>query len=219
MKIDKPKIAIVNLSSCSGCQVEIVNLGNKFLDLLEFIEIGNFPLIEERAELRQSKKTKKPYDLTFVEGLPITKEEIKYLKNLRKRTKFLAALGTCAWMSRMKDIVKIDFQLTGCPINKDEFYQAICEFLNGKLLKISQRPVCYECQIKEYQCLLQKNLPCLGPITLAGCQAICLKNNFPCQGCRGSFEEADLKKMEKFLKKKGFKKFDISFKIPGNLSL
>ena len=202
----KPKIAIFSLTSCSGCQIEVVNLGKKFLDILKYIKIENFPLVKE-------KKNIKKYDIVFIEGSPMTKENIKELKSIRKKTKFLIALGTCACLGcvpkiknykdkdeiiknvyqfikkidnfeikPLKDCVKIDFELPGCPIDKNEFYWAVCQLVNGKIPKISQKPVCYECQLKENECLLQKKMICLGPLILGGCEAICLKSNFPCNG-------------------------------------
>lgn len=223
--MSKPKIAIISLTSCSGCQIEALNLGERFLDILKFTEIGNFPLIEEKRDVKK-------YDLTFIEGTPITKANIKSLKKIREKTKFLVALGTCACLGGVPEIknyqdkekiiktvyrfvkkidnpeikplsnyVQIDFELPGCPINKNEFYRIVCEILAGKSPIIPQRPVCYECQLREYDCLLQKGELCLGPIILGGCQAICLKSNIPCDGCRGLLPEPKIGNFLRILKK------------------
>jgi coenzyme F420-reducing hydrogenase gamma subunit len=208
-KNKKPKIAIINLTSCSGCLIEIVNLGKRFLDILKYIEIVDFPLVEEA-------RSPAKYDIAFVEGSAVTKENIEDLRIIRKKTKFLVALGACACIGGipeiknyrgkdkiiksvyrvikkidnpeikpLKEYVKVDFEIPGCPPNKNEFYWAVTELLAGKLPRIPRRPVCYECQIRGYECLLQKGLPCLGPVTLGGCEAICLRENWPCAGCRG----------------------------------
>ena len=227
---DRTKIAIISLTSCNGCLVEIINLGKKLLDILEYVEIVDFPLVEE-------KRTPGAYDITFIEGSPITKENIEDLRKLRKKTKFLVALGTCASLGGVPEIknyrdknkliksvyqcvkkidnppvlplksyVKVDFEIPGCPPNKDEIYRIVTELLSGKIPKIFPWPVCYECQIREYDCLLQKGLPCLGPITLGGCGAICLANKEPCAGCRGFLPRAPIKNFKKLLKDKGVTK-------------
>ncbi|MBI4653251.1 NADH:ubiquinone oxidoreductase [Candidatus Kuenenbacteria bacterium] len=228
----KLKIAIFSLTSCSGCQMEVVNLGGKFLDILKYIKVENFPLVKE-------KKNVKKYDVVFIEGSPVTKKNIKELKKIRKKTKFLIALGTCACLGcvqkmknyrnkdeviknvyqfvkkidnfeikPLKDYVTIDFELSGCPINKNEFYWAICQLLAGKIPKISQRPVCYECQLEENECLLQKGQVCLGPLILGGCEAVCLKSKQSCDGCRGFLKDAKIENYIKIFKKQGIDKKD-----------
>ena len=226
----KQKIAIVSLTSCNGCQVEVVNLGRKFLDILEFVEIGDFPLIEE-------KKEKFPYDVAFVEGNPVTRENEKYLKFIRDKSKILVALGACACLGSVQEIknyrnksailpyvykrplgidnleirplkhyVKVDFELPGCPPSKEEIFEFISDYLRGKIFKISQRPVCYECQLREVDCLLQKGKLCLGPIILGGCKAVCPASGIQCYGCRGLLEEPDLEDAMKVFKKVATKK-------------
>jgi len=97
----------------------------------------------------------------------------------------------------ISDIVKIDFVIPGCPVSAEEFLMVIKQILAGSNLQIPQNPVCYECQIKGYKCLLQKGELCCGPVTLGGCGAVCLKAGQPCWGCRGLIEEPDV---EKFVK-------------------
>jgi sulfhydrogenase subunit delta len=228
----KPKIAIFSLTSCSGCQVEALNLGEEFLNILKYIKVENFPLIKEREKIKK-------YDIVFIEGNPTTKENIKELKEIRKKTKFLIALGTCACfgcvpkmknykdkdeiiknvyqftkkidnfeIKPLRDYVLVDFELPGCPINKNEFYWVVCQLLAGKIPKISQRPVCYECQLEENECLLQKGKICLGPLILGGCGAVCLKSNLQCDGCRGFLENPKTENYIKILKKHEINKKD-----------
>ncbi len=226
------KIAVFSLTSCSGCQMEIANLGKKLLDILKFVKIEDFPLIKE-------KKGIKKYDIVFIEGGPVTKKNIKELKEIRKQTKFLVALGTCACLGcipkiknfkeknkiiknvyqfiekidnleikPLKDYVQIDFELPGCPIDKNEFVWIVCQLLNEKIPQISQKPVCYECQLEENECLLQKGKICLGPLILGGCNAVCLKSCLPCDGCRGFLKEPKIENYIKLLEKNKINKKD-----------
>ncbi len=85
----KKKIAIFDLTDCEGCQVELISLGRQILNLLPYIEIVNWRLAQDR-------KDDGPYDITLVEGSPITQDEIDLLKEIRAQSKMLIALGTCA---------------------------------------------------------------------------------------------------------------------------
>ena len=92
------------------------------------------------------------------------------------------------------EIVKVDFTIPTCPINAEEFLDLTYQILAHKKPQIRQIPVCYECQINGYECLLQNGELCCGPITLGGCNAVCLKSKQACWGCRGLLEEPDVDK-------------------------
>ena len=208
-KNKKPKVAIISLTSCDGCQVALLDLGQRFLELFKKIDLSRFNLLKDE-------KFDGHYDLSFVEGNPTTEEQIKILKRIRQNSNFLVVLGNCAAMGgiqeiknyhqpqkviravyknpskisnleikEVKDFVPVDYTLPTCPLNAEEFLQLVYDFLNEKKFKIPERPVCYECQINEHECLLQKGQICFGPWILGGCQAICLKSGQPCWGCRG----------------------------------
>lgn len=89
--MSKPKIAFISLTSCEGCQMALLDLGKKFFTLLEHVEISKNRLIEERKE-----KPKQKYDICFIEGSPLYKDNITALKDLRKRSKIIVVLGGCA---------------------------------------------------------------------------------------------------------------------------
>lgn len=204
-------LAIHSLTCCEGCQVELLNLGEKLLKLFEIFNLGNFSWAEEKKEALH-------YDIVLVEGTPLTDEDFKNLKRLRKKSKILIAFGTCAHLGGVQEIknyhgmgkkeclqqvyafikrianpnvvplhrvVKVDYFIPGCPVDKEEVWRVLSDLYAGKPIKLPKRPVCYECQKQEYECLLQKGEPCLGPIIWGGCQAICLKSKRFCYGCRG----------------------------------
>ncbi|MCK5332307.1 hypothetical protein KAJ41_00390, partial [Candidatus Parcubacteria bacterium] len=184
----KPKTAIISLTCCEGCQLSILDLGERLLDIADKLDLRSFRLASG------TKNFSGPYDIAIIEGCPITKENFKRLKEIRKQTKVLIALGACAHLggvAEMKnykgnkeeqikyiyknieginnpdikplsDIVKVDAFIPGCPMNKDEFYRIIMEYAGGKVPYIAQRPVCYECQLRENKCLLQEGKPCFG---------------------------------------------------------
>lgn len=207
----KPKIAIISLTSCEGCQFVLLDLGKKFFALLEKLEVVDFELIEDEPFL--SKKI----DVAFIEGNPITEDDVKLLKDIRKKARIVVALGNCAalggipemknYQNKEKTIryiyknlkgianpdikevdnfVKIDFSIPGCPIDGQEFLKYIKLLIKGEIPQIEAKPVCSECIfLGKEECFLRKKEPCFGPIILAGCKAICTEYKFPCYGCRG----------------------------------
>lgn len=194
----KPKIAIISLTCREDYESVALGLGERFLELTEYIDIVEFRMSKNDPPKIES------YDICFVEGLAVTKKDLNILKKMRKASKMLIVLGRDKPKEIKKpvaipiaDIVKIDFTIPGCPINAEEFLIILKQILAGKKPSIPQNPVCYECQINGYECLLQKGEFCCGPITLGGCDAICLKNKQACWGCRGLVEEPDV---EKFIK-------------------
>lgn len=224
-RFKKPKIAIISLTSCEGCQFVMLDQGRKFFDWLKKCDVDEFRLLEDEPQKA------KFYDICFIEGNPITKQNIQLLKDTRKRSKWLVALGNCAALGGVWEIknyrlkrktirqvyqhlkvanpeirevdnfVKVDLVIPGCPIDGAEFMEIAYQLLNGKLPKIPQNPVCYECQIKGYPCLLRQGEICLGPITLGGCRAICLKSGQACWGCRGLVAGAPVGNLLNFLLK------------------
>ena len=225
-KVKKPKIAIISLTSCEGCQFVMLDQGKKFLNLLKNIDIREFRLLEDDLEKNEQ------YDICLVEGNPVTKENIKLLQFMRKNSKYLIALGNCAalggvWeiknyqdkkktirqvykkikvenpdIKEIDNFVKVDLTIPGCPIDGDEFMEIIWQLLKGRQPQIAQNPVCDECQKNGYVCLLQKGQICLGPIILGGCKAVCLKSKQACWGCRGLYEGAQNENFIKHLLKK-----------------
>jgi coenzyme F420-reducing hydrogenase gamma subunit len=228
----KPKVAFFSLTSCEGCQFVLLDFGEKFFNFLKKVDLIDFSLIEEIP----FPKGKVKIDVSFVEGLPIKKEEVMLLKKIRKQSKILVALGNCAALGgipemknyqgkertiryiykrlnhifnpEIKEIdnfVKVDFYLPGCPINGEEFLKYAKELVLGKIPQISQKPVCLECPFQgSPNCFLRKKEPCLGPITLAGCGAICPRNGILCYGCRGILKNVNPKGFISMIKR--FKK-------------
>jgi len=209
-KNKKPKIAIVSLTSCEGCQFVLLDLGQKFLDFVNQVEMVDFRLLEDEEDPGVN------LDLVLVEGNPVTDDNFKLLKKIRKRSKMLVAMGNCAAMGGIPEIknyqegsntikhvykyihgiknlpiqeidnfVKVDFTLPGCPITGEEFLQYIPELLKGNIPQIPDQPVCFECKKKGNRCLFLDKKPCFGPMILGGCDAVCPTARMMCQGCRG----------------------------------
>jgi len=237
--MQKANIGIYGLTGCAGDQLTILNCEDELLDILSSVNLKSFIMAQtenEECEL----------DIAFVDGTVTQERDLKTLKEIRKRSCLLIAIGTCAvWggvaamrndipreviKKKVYDIngeflkslkvlplssyVKVDFNITGCPIEKDEFLKSIACLLHGDLPVLPQYPVCTECKMNEYECLLVKHKKiCLGPITIAGCKARCPSLNIPCSGCRGPVDKANIASEIDLLKEKGFMLQEIKNKL------
>ena len=223
----KPTIAIFDFTDCEGCELQVIALREKIIDLINKVEIVNWRLAME--------ETASDFDIALIEGTPLTPDEILQLTKIRKTAKILVALGACAHLGGInsgqdparprlsKNIystdyqlkvdrafplshyVKIDAVIPGCPVDQDYLERCLSELIIGRIPKLPAYAVCAECRAAQVNCLLQEGKPCLGPITLAGCQAVCAKNNFSCYGCRGPLKnikpQGFLKTLEKMRSK------------------
>lgn len=92
----------------------------------------------------------------------------------------------------LENYVKVDYFIPGCPIDFKLFLFNFTRLLRNLPVELPSYPVCLECKWLENDCLLLKKMPCLGPLTRAGCQARCPTNNLPCVGCFGPYEDLNL---------------------------
>lgn len=228
----KPKIAFFSLTACEGCQFVLLDLGERFFDFLRKVELIDFSLVEEmpfpkskvkidvsfveglpikKEEIKLLKKIRKESKILVAMGNCAALGGIPEMKNYqgKERTiRYIYKRLNHIFNPEIKEIdnfVKVDFVISGCPINGEEFLKFANDLIKGKIPEISQKPVCSECIHQgKPSCFLRKKEPCLGPITLAGCKAICPKNGMLCYGCRGILKGISPKGFLEMLKK--FKK-------------
>jgi sulfhydrogenase subunit delta len=228
----KPKIGIYSLTGCGGDQLMILNLEDELLDILSNVEIVAF---QEGSSVQKDEEV----DIALVEGSVSTKTDLERLKDIRKRSKLLIAIGDCAiggcvqamrnqettMKEKMQKVygkeenyfdvlepyglskyVNVDFELPGCPIETTEIRQVLLSLLHGDIPETKDYPVCVECKLNEYQCLLvDKGMPCLGPVIAAGCNARCPGLGIDCVGCRGPIkDETNAAEELRTLKTKGY---------------
>lgn len=230
---EKLKIAIVDLTDCEGCELEILSLKEKLLDLLDFAEIVNWRLVAKNKDYKN-------LDAAIVEGSPISRDELLLLKNIRKNSKILIALGTCACTGNfpallsekqrkkhlsqiyrpsypknslkpqpISNFVKVDFELKGCPPNPSEIEQVLASLIQRLTPEAKPYPVCFACKVRENKCLLLDGKSCLGPVTAAGCGAVCPSRGIPCFGCWGPVKDANIEAIKNRLKNIGLSNQEI----------
>ncbi len=229
---EKKVVGFFAFGGCTGCQHEVLNLENVLVEMLGKVEMAFFPLIKEE------KNEEGPFDIAFVEGAIVSKEDISAIKNVRARSKLLVSLGTCSTFGGIpslknflekKDVVyslsssvdpapvsqyvNVDFSIKGCPIDKEDFLRVFKELLAGKKPLPYDKPVCMECRSNSFECLLNKGKDCLGPITCGGCNAVCTGNKIPCYGCRGPTSDANVEAEIRLLEKNGYSAESIRKKL------
>src|ERR1039458_691010 len=114
----------------------------------------------------------------------------------------------------LHEVVKVDLNITGCPIEKEEFVAAIASLLNGDAPLAVEYPVCTECRMRENNCLLtERGEICCGPLTVAGCGARCPELRIGCVGCRGPVEDANSASLVAEFEARGFARQDIAARL------
>lgn len=210
----RARLAVWKFASCDGCQLSLLDCEEQFLALAEAIEIAYFPeassamsagpydlsLVEgsvitehDAARIGEIRRQSK-YLVTI--GACATAGGIQALRNLSDVKDFVAAvypspqyISTLATSTPISTHVKVDYELHGCPINKLQLMEVISAFLAGRKPSIASHSVCVECKLRATPCIMvARGTPCLGPVTHAGCGAICPSFNRGCYGCFGPME-------------------------------
>jgi coenzyme F420-reducing hydrogenase gamma subunit len=226
--LERPKIAVFGFTGCQGCQLQIANKEETLKDLFGLVEVVNFREI--------SSEKRDDYEIAFIEGSITTDSEAARLKKIRKQARILVAIGACACLGgvnnlksrfplpdvvtevydgqsietgpvrQVKEVVHMDIELPGCPISKPEFEWLVRHLVLGIEPQFPKYPVCVECKQRLNSCVFDMGMMCLGPVTRAGCNAICPRNRFGCWGCRGPSEEANFESLMEILRERGFGK-------------
>lgn len=231
---DKPKIAVYKLSSCAGCQLELLNLEDHLLDVVGLLDLDYFVMAKRDY-------SDGPYDIGFVEGAVTCGEEISKLKKAREQCKVLVAMGSCSCFGGVPSIknsipereveervyenleainsikaygidqyVKVDAYLKGCPVSINELVEFIKAALLGTKPYLRPHSVCMECKLNENVCgFVTKGAPCMGSVTSAGCGALCPTLGKPCEGCRGPANDSNTESLVQSLMECGLTKQDI----------
>ncbi len=97
-------------------------------------------------------------------------------------------IDTLATSTPISDYIAVDLELRGCPISKHQLIEVIDAYLHGRTPATPGHSVCVECKLRGVACVMVRGTPCLGPITHAGCGALCPAFERGCYGCFGPSE-------------------------------
>ena len=228
--MSKPTVGIFGLTGCAGDQLVILNCEDQLLDLVALIDIRDFLMASSDNQTQCPLDIALVEGCVVTnrdaERLRAIRERSKMLVALGT----CAVWGGVAAMDRgadraqlmdevygdagqqydaiptqaLRELVKVDLNITGCPIEKEHFLGAIASLLNGDPPVYPEYPVCTECRMRENNCLLtDRDLPCCGPLTAAGCDARCPNLRVACVGCRGPIGDANPTSLLSVMERKG----------------
>lgn len=213
----KPRVAVWKFASCDGCQLSVLDCEDELLALVGAVDIAYFPeasrafgrgpydlsLVEGSIttphDAERIHRIRRLSGVLVTIGACATSGGIQALRNLRDVGEFSALvyakpqyIQTLARSTAISEHVKADFELHGCPINKHQLLEVITALLGGRAPLVPAHSVCLECKERGQVCVLVAHgTPCLGPITQAGCGALCPAYLRGCFACFGPKEAAN----------------------------
>jgi coenzyme F420-reducing hydrogenase gamma subunit len=220
----KPTLAVWKFTSCDGCQLSLLDLEDELLAIAGELEIAQFleassatvaglydvSLVEgsittphDRERIREIRSSSK---FLISIGACATAGGIQALRNFADVEGFLAAVyatpeyvSTLATSTPISDHVAVDLELQGCPINKRQLLEVISAFLQGRRPNVPTYSVCVECKRRGTPCVMvARGTACLGPVTNAGCGALCPAYARGCYGCFGPKEQPNVPSLRRW---------------------
>ncbi len=231
----KPKLAVWKFTSCDGCQLSLLDLEEHLLEIVGQVEIAYF-LEASRATVRGPydislvegsistpheaeliKKVRRQSKVLITIGACATAGGIQALRNFADVREFIEIvyahpgyIRTLREAKPIADYVPVDFELRGCPISRYQLLELISAYLNDRRPNIPRHSVCMECKRRGVVCVMvAQGIPCLGPVTQAGCGALCPRYNRGCYGCFGPQDSANVLGLGRRLEDLGLSDADI----------
>jgi len=217
MPAKKPKIAVYKFASCDGCQLSLLDAEDELLAVAGAVEIANFPEASRRVlpgpydvglvegsittphDVERIRDIRKSCRVLITIGACATSGGIQALRNwkdVKEYTRLVYAspeyISTLDRSMPVGSYVHVDFELRGCPINKMQLLEVLNAYLNKRKPTVPSYSVCLECKLRGTTCVMvARETPCMGPVTHAGCGAICPTYARGCYGCFGPMENAN----------------------------
>jgi sulfhydrogenase subunit delta len=212
MEATKPTLAVWKFASCDGCQLTLLNCEDELLQIAERVQIANFAeassavidgpydlsLVEGSittpGDAERIRKVRDASRVLITIGACATSGGIQALRNFSADlTPVVYAspeyIDTLRTSTAIADHVTVDFELRGCPIDRGQLLDVMGAFLSHRKPNVRGHSVCVECKRAGLTCVMVAHgTPCLGPVTQAGCGALCPAVGRGCYGCFGPME-------------------------------
>jgi coenzyme F420-reducing hydrogenase gamma subunit len=231
----KPKLAVWKFASCDGCQLSLLDLEDELLALAGAVELAEFreatsgvvegpydlSLVEGSIttahDAERIQEVRRASKALVTIGACATAGGIQALRNFADVREFVAAvyaspeyISTLETSTPIAAHVDVDFELRGCPIDKRQLLEVVTAFLHGRKPGIPSTSVCTECKRRGNVCVtVAHGTPCLGPVTHAGCGALCPSYNRGCYGCFGPMETPNIPSLTRQLRVLGMAERDV----------
>jgi coenzyme F420-reducing hydrogenase gamma subunit len=210
----RPKLGVFSFTSCGGCQLALLDCEDALLDVAGAVQIAYFPEAS-RAEVKGpydvalvEGSMSAPRDSRVIQevraaskvlvalGACATSGGIQALKNFQDVKEFLRLVypnpeqvETLPTSTSAAVHVKVDYELRGCPVNKAQLVDLLGALLTGRRPNLRPDSTCLECKRLGTVCVMvASGTPCLGPVTHAGCGALCPSHARGCYACFGPKE-------------------------------
>ena len=210
----RPTLAVWKFTSCDGCQLTLLDAEDELLAIADRVQIAHFleassatvagpydvSLVEgsitTAEEAERIKEVRAASHTLVTIGACATAGGIQALRNYADIKDYVATvyaspeyISTLSTSTPIADHVDVDFELRGCPINKSQLLELVTAMLQRRRPNIATHSVCMECKSRGIPCVMVSHgIPCLGPVTQAGCGALCPAYNRGCFGCFGPAE-------------------------------
>lgn len=211
MTASQPRLAVFKFASCDGCQLSLLDAEDELLAIAGAVDIVHFLEASSRIEpgpydialvegsittaedARRIVEVRRQSKFLITIGACATSGGIQALRNWADRDEFLRAvyarpeyISTLATSTAIAGHVKVDFELRGCPINHHQLVEVLASLLAGRRPRTPLHSVCLDCKRRGTVCVtVAQGIPCVGPLTHAGCGAICPHYDRGCYGCYG----------------------------------
>ncbi|WP_214110174.1 oxidoreductase [Acrocarpospora catenulata] len=225
----RPKLAVWKFASCDGCQLTLLDCEDELPAVAGAVDIAHFTeassadgpgpydlsLVEGSIttpdDLRRIQHVRRVSKRLVTIGACATAGGIQALRDFADVREYASVVyarpeyvATLARSTPISAHVPVDFELRGCPIDKRQLLEVIAAFLAGRRPCVPAHSVCVECKARGNVCVLVAHgTPCLGPVTQAGCGALCPAFNRGCYGCFGPMESPNARALNARLRELG----------------
>jgi coenzyme F420-reducing hydrogenase gamma subunit len=215
---ERPTLAVFKFASCDGCQLSLLAAEDELLtvaasvDIRYFLEAtsrvapgpydvalveGSITTPDDAQRIREVRQNSR-YLVTI--GACATAGGIQALRNWGDTAEFMRNvyaspeyIRTLDRSTAIAEHVPVDFELRGCPINKQQLLEVLRALLTGQRPRTPAHSVCLDCKRRGTVCVMvAQGIPCLGPVTQSGCGAICPAYDRGCYGCFGPAAQPNL---------------------------
>ncbi len=237
----KPKLGVFKFSSCDGCQLSILDAEDELLAIANSVEIRDFleatsatagapydvALVEGSIstpeEVERILRIREDSRMLVTIGACATAGGLQALRNWSRLELFKQAVypdpksvKSLEKALPVSDFVSVDFELRGCPISREQLLEFLSAVLRGARPRLPSNSVCFECKRKGNVCVaVAGGIPCLGPVTVAGCGAICPSYTRGCFGCFGPSDDVNLKSYVAWLEGGGLDRQSVKLLVKG----
>jgi len=213
--VTKPKLAVWKFASCDGCQLTLLDCEDELLSVTDEVEISYFleasrataegpydlSLVEGSIttghDIERIQQVRRASKALVTIGACATSGGIQALRNFADIDEYVSIvyahprfINTLETSTAIAHHVRVDFELRGCPIDRRQLLEVINAFLNRRWPNVPSHSVCVECKLRGNSCVMVTHgTPCMGPVTQAGCGALCPSYGRGCYGCFGPAED------------------------------